>query len=114
MSRLEILILLFCPPLGIFYSAGQVGSVLAVPATQISSNTSSKGWFVSAVPSSIRINPVSGKPVEDRPDIYNMRSIGNVLEHNWVYDGEKVRLQGARGEYVSFQVVLPLVQALQF
>ncbi len=68
--------------------------------------SSPEAWFVSALPSSIRLNPVSGKAIEDRPDLYQMRPLGNVLEKNWVYDGETVKLHGARGEYVSFQIVI--------
>lgn len=64
------------------------------------------GWFVSALPSSIRLNPVSGNIIEDRPDVYQMRPLGNVLAQNWVFDGEKVTLKAARGEYVSFQLVI--------
>ena len=29
-----------------------------------------------------------------------------MLEKNWIYDGAKVTLQAARGEYISFQLVL--------
>ena len=63
-------------------------------------------WFISALPSSVRLNPVTGKIIEDRPDIYKMEPLGQLLERNWVYDGDTVRLFAARGEYVSFQLVL--------
>ena len=65
-----------------------------------------EAWFVSALPSSIRLNPISGKVIEDRPDIYKMRPLGQLLERNWAFDGKKVRIHAARGEYVSFQIVL--------
>ena len=65
-----------------------------------------KAWFISALPGSIRLNPVSGKIIEDRQDIYKMRPLGNLLERNWIYDGDTVRLHAARGEYVSFQLVV--------
>lgn len=62
------------------------------------------GWFISALPGSVRLDPVSGKIVEDRPDIYDMKPLGDLLEKNWVYDGKQIRLYAARGEYVSFQL----------
>lgn len=62
--------------------------------------------FVSAIPSSVRLDPVTGKIIEDRPDLYKMESLGSLLESNWVYENDTVRLYAARGEYVSFQLVL--------
>lgn len=78
----------------------------AESATTQKNRVSSDAWFVSALPSSIRLNPVSGKAIENRPDIYQMRPLDNILEKNWIFDGDTVRLHGARGEYVSFQLVI--------
>ncbi len=64
------------------------------------------GWKINALPSSVRLDPSSGKIIEDRPDLYRMEPLGNLLVKNWVYDGAEVRLSCARGEYVSFQLVL--------
>ncbi len=63
-------------------------------------------WSASVLPSSVRLNPVTGKIIDDRPDIYPMEPLGNLLAHNWVYDGDSVQLYAARGEYVSFQLVV--------
>ena len=63
-------------------------------------------WDIHALPSSIRLDPSSGKVIEDRPDLYKMEAMGNLLEKNWVYDGKEVHLKAARGEYVSFQLVI--------
>ncbi|MFH1071608.1 MAG: hypothetical protein V1794_18460 [Candidatus Glassbacteria bacterium] len=63
-------------------------------------------WTLSALPSSVRLDPVSGKIIEDRPDIYKMQPLGDLLGSNWVYDGSSVKLSAARGEYVSFQIVI--------
>ena len=63
-------------------------------------------WEISALPPSVRLNPSSGKILEDRPDLYEMPSLGNLLKKNWVYDGAHIRLNCARGEYVSFQLVI--------
>ena len=63
-------------------------------------------WFISALPGSVRLDPVSGKIIEDRPDIYTMQPLGDLLKKNWVYDSVSVKLLAARGEYVSFQLVI--------
>lgn len=63
-------------------------------------------WSLSALPSSVRLDPSSGKIIEDRPDLYQMNSLGDLLSSNWIFDGESVQLHAARGEYVSFQLVI--------
>jgi hypothetical protein len=84
-----------CTLAGIAIAAGAVGPVSA-----------QGNWRISALPSSIRLDPSSGKVIEDRPDIYTMIPLGKMLEKNWVYDGTQVKLSSARGEYVSFQLVI--------
>ena len=86
----------------VFFSVSSDESIRAAQQSKIPEHA----WFISALPSSIRLNPVNGKAIEDRADIYTMRPLGNVLQQNWVYDGDSVRLRGARGEYVSFQLVI--------
>jgi len=65
-----------------------------------------KGWTVSALPASVRLDPVAGRIIENRPDIYKMRPLDGLLQSNWVFSGDTVRLEAVRGEYVSFQVVI--------
>ena len=62
-------------------------------------------WSIGAIPSSVRIDPTSNKIIEDR--FYIKRSgAQSLLKKNWIYDGNRVKLFGAKGEYISFQVVL--------
>jgi hypothetical protein len=65
---------------------------------------SGQTWKLSVLPSSVRIDPQTNKII----DIYeNCQSCQrDLLKKNWIYDGKQVSLYGARGEYVSFQVVL--------
>ncbi|MDH3650039.1 MAG: DUF4091 domain-containing protein, partial [Saprospiraceae bacterium] len=72
----------------------------------INPSTTEAGWDVTVLPSSVRLDPSSGKILENRPDLYKMESMGNLLEKNWIYDGSQVDLYCARGEYVSFQLVI--------
>ena len=67
-----------------------------------------QGWTISVLPPSIRLDPVTNKIIEERFSAVNTRlkDKGNLLEKNWIYDGNKVTLQSARGEYISFQLVV--------
>lgn len=69
-------------------------------------DSSDRGLILSALPSSVRLDPVSGKIIENRPDIYEMRTLDGLLQQNWIFSHDTVRLHAARGEYVSFQIVI--------
>ncbi|MCK5209363.1 MAG: hypothetical protein KAQ79_15120, partial [Cyclobacteriaceae bacterium] len=74
-------------------------------ATKINNNQS---WELSVLPSSIRMDPATNEIHEhsfDAVESYKP-SNENLLEKNWVFDGNEVNLYGARGEYISFQLVL--------
>ena len=61
-------------------------------------------WSISVIPSSVRLDPVTHR-VYDSPygKSWNADSL---LSSNWIYNGSRVALKAARGEYVSFQLVL--------
>jgi len=76
-----------------------------------SANTDSPAypeWDISILPSSIRLDPSTNEIIEHRFDAVDSYkpTRESLLKENWVYDGEKVNLYGARGEYISFQLVL--------
>ncbi len=77
------------------------------------SSSTGEAWKVAAIPASVRINPVSGEWIDTKyPTIKSLHnSSGYSLDENWVYQDGKVRLSGARGEYISFQVVLENLSA---
>ena len=56
----------------------------------------------------VRVNPVTGKYLEDRPDIHKDCPSGDYSRRNAVWDaaGSKVTLAGARNEFVAFQVIV--------
>ena len=66
------------------------------------------GWEISILPSSVRLDPVTNEIIDQRFDAVVQQNEGkkNLLEENWIYDGEQVVLHGSRGEYISFQLVL--------
>ncbi|MFI0429358.1 hypothetical protein [Mariniflexile sp. HMF6888] len=65
-------------------------------------------WQISALPNSVRLNPVTNEIIEYQyqADKSNQEPRKNLLERNWIFDGDTVRLKGARGEYISFQLVI--------
>jgi len=80
--------------------------IILISLSQACRALSDSSWWISALPPSVRLDPASGKIIEDRPNIYKMEPLGSLLDSNWVYDGEAVNLRAARGEYVSFQLVI--------
>lgn len=67
-----------------------------------------QAWSIAVIPSSVRLDPSTNEIIENRFVAYKSAA-GNEaasLKKNWVYDGKKAAISGARGEYVSFQVVL--------
>ena len=65
-------------------------------------------WKISALPSSVRLDPSSNAIIDLRFDAVDgyKASNRNLLEKNWVFDGNEVNIYGARGEYISFQLVV--------
>lgn len=66
------------------------------------------GWSISVIPSSVRLDPVNNEIIDHRfvlPEGNRIRE-SDMLKKNNVFDGEQVSLYGARGEYVSFQLVI--------
>ena len=77
----------------------------SLPGNSLSAQNNGDNWTISAIPSSIRIDPTSNEIIENRFPVRSYSGV-SILTKNWVYDGRKVALYGSRGEYVSFQVVL--------
>ena len=63
----------------------------------------SADWTLGILPESVRIDPVTSRVLESLPE---MDKAERLWEKNWVYDGKVLRLAAARGQYVSFQVVI--------
>jgi len=81
--------------------------LLALPVfPTLAAAQSGEQWSVTILPASVRLDLSSGRLLDSRPDTYKMQPLEGVLQKNWVYDGAKASLKAARGEYVSFQVVL--------
>ena len=93
MKTIQVLLLLFVIPF--IFSC----------KTKIQPKIESK-WSLSILPPSVRIDPTSNEIIEQR--FVNGKASGqnNLLKNNWIYNGKKATIYSARGEYVSFQLVL--------
>ena len=65
-------------------------------------------WSISVLPSSVRLDPTTNKIIDHRFIMLkdDQRQHDDMLKRNLIYDGTRSSLFGARGEYVSFQLVL--------
>ena len=88
----------------------EIASICLLFGGCISTNTDHniQDWNISMLPSSVLLDPASNEIIEHRFDAIgsNQPDQKNLLEKNWIYDGEQVSLHAARGEYISFQLVL--------
>lgn len=65
-------------------------------------------WIISVLPASVRLDPTTNKIIDQQFVVLrdNKTKHQDMLKENLVYDGKRSSLYGARGEYVSFQLVL--------
>ncbi len=69
-------------------------------------NTS--GWSISILPASVRLDPTTNKIIDKRFILMKGDTLQqtDILKINLIFDGKRVSLYSARGEYVSFQLVI--------
>ncbi|MFN7997468.1 MAG: DUF4091 domain-containing protein [Bryobacteraceae bacterium] len=81
-------------------------------ASPLASQDSPHLWPVS---DGVRVNPVTGKLFEARPDIHKDYPAGEVRQSNsvWNANSKTVSLKSARNEFSAFQVILETPQPLQ-
>ncbi len=82
--------------------------LLVLTFLQGNAGDSIPNWSIAVLPSSVRIDPSTHR-VYDKPypaANEKVTSADSLLKNNWVYNGKVASLQGARGEYISFQLVL--------
>ncbi|MEP6596509.1 MAG: glycoside hydrolase domain-containing protein [Ginsengibacter sp.] len=91
-----------------FFFLITIGLLTGTVTLSQTEKNSKQDWSISVLPSSIRLDPVTNKIIEERFTAVNtgLAEKGNLLEKNWIYDGKRVALKSARGEYVSFQLVV--------
>ncbi|MFH1071230.1 MAG: hypothetical protein V1794_16555, partial [Candidatus Glassbacteria bacterium] len=75
-------------------------------ATLVCGAPTGAAFSLSALPASVRMDPADGRLIDDASVRYGARPLGDLRRVNWVYDGRTVSLHAARGEYVSFQLVM--------
>ena len=72
------------------------------------SNETKTGWDISILPSSVRLDPTTNKIIDSRFILNRETGLAReeMLTSNQIFDGSKVTLNAARGEYISFQLVI--------
>jgi hypothetical protein len=82
--------------------------LLAFGCRSVSRDTQTSDWDLSVLPSSVRLDPVHNEIIEQRfillKNTPSQRK--SLLKKNWIFDGSRAELHAARGEYVSFQLVV--------
>lgn len=65
-------------------------------------------WSVSVIPACVRLDPTTNEIIDHKFLLYRGGEKGkpDLFKSNMIYDGNKVRLFAARGEYISFQLVI--------
>jgi hypothetical protein len=83
-------------------------SVIVCSCNSGDRTNSTSGWSISVLPPSVRLDPTSNTIIDNRFVTLkdNPVSKEDMLKKNLIFDGKKVSLHSARGEYVSFQLVL--------
>jgi hypothetical protein len=75
---------------------------------QIESGSIIADWSISIIPSSVRLDPTTNEIIDHRFFLPEGREANkpDVLKKNLIYDGNRVWLHSARGEYISLQLVV--------
>jgi hypothetical protein len=82
-------------------------AILTITCKSDNYSTKDQDWQISVLPSSVRLDPVNNEIIDDRFVLLKGKTQhSDLLKENQIYDGERTTLAGARGEYISFQLVL--------
>ncbi len=89
------------------YSAILVAIIL-FGCKSVNTSNQPSGWTISVLPSSVRIDPATNQIIDKRFCLPEGKKEANtdILKKNNVYDGTTASLFAARGEYISFQLVV--------
>lgn len=82
--------------------------LVVASCNQMSRTAVSTGWDLSVLPSSVRLDPVSNKIIDQRFCLLDKSQVSREdwLKKNPVFNGKQVSLFAARGEYISLQLVV--------
>ena len=100
------------------FSFGRLFSISALALTLLAGSQLSaqapnaRLWAVS---DGVRVEPTTGRLIEDRPDIHRDYPGGNYREKNLVWDSstKTVSLHAARNEFVAFQLIVETASPLE-
>jgi len=82
--------------------------ILSFGCSSVNTSTLNSEWNISVLPSSVRLDPTTNKIIDQRfillRDDHTQHE--DLLKKNLIYNNNRISLYSARGEYVSFQLVL--------
>ena len=82
--------------------------IMVYGCNSVNTSNLSSDWSISVLPSSVRLDPTTNEIIDQRFVLLKEDHTPqeDLLKKNLVYDNNRVSLYAARGEYVSFQLVL--------
>jgi hypothetical protein len=82
--------------------------IAAISCNSENISTKTSDWNISVLPSSVRLDPTTNEIIDQRFILSKNDPSQQVdmLKKNLIFDGKRVSIHAARGEYVSFQLVL--------
>jgi hypothetical protein len=82
--------------------------IIAYGCSSVNTDTITTDWTISVLPSSVRLDPTTNEIIDQRFILLkdDVKQQDDMLKKNLIYDNNRVSLSAARGEYVSFQLVV--------
>lgn len=82
--------------------------IIAFSCNSVNQDVITTDWSISVLPASVRLDPTDNEIIDQRFILLkdDLKQNDNMLKKNQIYDGARASLVGARGEYISFQLVL--------
>ncbi len=83
-------------------------AIILFSCKSVNTSNNPSGWTISVLPSSVRMDPTTNQIIDERFSLLKgkMAKQADPLKKNQIYNGERVSLFAARGEYVSCQLVV--------
>jgi hypothetical protein len=82
--------------------------IIANGCSSVNTGSNTPDWSISVLPSSVRLDPTTNEIIDSRVLLLKDQRTqqDDMLKKNLIYDGRRVSLFAARGEYISFQLVV--------
>jgi|WetSurMetagenome_2_1015567.scaffolds.fasta_scaffold00210_2 hypothetical protein len=81
---------------------------ILISCNSINKNTGNNDWDISVLPPSVRLDPTTNEVIDQRFILLKKGQVqkADMLKKNLIYNNNMISLHSARGEYVSFQLIV--------